>query len=195
MAIDKGVLQPAAPGLLSALQLKQKGKNPDTLSDTVVPMLDLTHWYNADVVKVESARRLLDPTQKYSGLTEMTAPGALVVPDNEIWWLRSAVAHIFLEEGDGGSGAGVNVQQLAACVQTRQLDIGGQGPGLYMGPIYDAGGFTFTPSGWVYSEPLRDIWAPPGAKLLVLFSGETENTGLDSTQYLQISAIVDKFLV
>jgi hypothetical protein len=44
--VEKGVLQPAAPGLLSLLQLKQRGRNPDTLGDVVTPVIDLTEWYH-----------------------------------------------------------------------------------------------------------------------------------------------------
>lgn len=45
MAIDTPPLQVLPPGLLGYFQIKSGGRNPQTLDETLVPVLDLTEWY------------------------------------------------------------------------------------------------------------------------------------------------------
>jgi hypothetical protein len=79
-------------GLLSLLALKETGKNPSQLLDSVQPSFDLVQWY---LTRIELTERAL-----FGGAPSVTfASGAhgqvaftfggnnCVVPNNQIWWV------------------------------------------------------------------------------------------------------------
>lgn len=71
-------------GLLDILGVKNQGRYPDTLSETVFGTLDLFELYAAQRIQyaVESGAPLT-----LTGVAATTC--ALTVPTNEIWWVRS----------------------------------------------------------------------------------------------------------
>lgn len=81
-----------APGLLGFFQLKQSGKNPDELSDTVIPSLEMFDWY--------MQARLVDSFITIGGGASSTRTSAngvtgfvsfttnpIEVPQGEAWWV------------------------------------------------------------------------------------------------------------
>lgn len=175
MAIIKGLLQPAAPGLLSALQLKQRGANPDTLSDTVVPTVDLTHWYLANQPSVQSGVFELGVGVLYGQYVTLEDPsvGPLTVPDNEIWWVRSHTVSVVIPN----TAVTFAFFQLKPMLLLRELSPGDGFRGMYMGE--NAFGSTLRsddvgaiPDGFeVLAPSLRDFWAPPGAQFGAQYMG------------------------
>ena len=70
------LIQRIPPGLLSFLGLKSTGQNPNNLSDTVVPVLDLEHLYLAQDLQVSSN------TQNVANAGQSIS---LAVPNGEAW--------------------------------------------------------------------------------------------------------------
>lgn len=93
-----GPIQLIPPGLLGLLQLKQLGRLPDKLADTVAGVVELRDWYL-------TARRV-DQTTLFGNATLVTAAlgagntgfqafhvGAAggpvcIVPQNQLWWVE-----------------------------------------------------------------------------------------------------------
>lgn len=97
MAIEKGVLQPAPPGLLSLLQLKQRGKNPDTLSDTVVPVVDLTEWYAVLDREFLQWELVMDGGAggaefAFNFVAGADAASSIIIPNDEVWFVWNVSA-------------------------------------------------------------------------------------------------------
>lgn len=84
-----GPIQTIAPGLLGLLQLKQTGKNPETLAEIVAPVIEMRDWY--------MQARNLDDISLLPGVTlSVNVPTAgkgnygyanAVVPNGQIWWV------------------------------------------------------------------------------------------------------------
>lgn len=168
MANEPGTLQPAPPGLLSALQLKQRGQNPDRLADSVVPTIDLTHWYLADSPSVQEATILGTSGAVYA----TTVNTGLTVPDDEIWWVRSFNALLF---GTAGTITGFEVEFLAPSMLYRQalFTLGrGQRIGVSAPAMSISRQATAPTTGAAFQSPsMADFWAPAGAQFGVAFYG------------------------
>lgn len=189
---EKGILQPAAPGLLSALQLKQKGLNPDSLGDVVVPVMDLTHWYNADLSLVAYADRDLIPIAATPIYSSVSFSPALIVPDNQIWWVRAFVAEVFLSDATATG----DVQGLQPVIETRQLDPANNAQGQHRADM--AGPFDLPTGGTgaFFSGSLRDVWAPAGSELKVnVMSNLVVDLVTPATYILSGHVVYDRFLL
>ncbi|HEX8802142.1 MAG TPA: hypothetical protein VF772_26200 [Terriglobales bacterium] len=87
-----GAISQIPQGLLSLLQIKEMGRNPDSLAETVQPQVDLGQlWLN---------RLIVDITTLLTGatVTSVNVPTAgagtyqftpLTVPNNQTWWIES----------------------------------------------------------------------------------------------------------
>lgn len=168
--MERGLLQPVAPGLLSLLQLKQRGFNPNNLSDTVVPTIDLTSWYRVDEVTVlDGSTVALVSAAIYA--TDLSV-ASITVPDNEIWWVREMSVQL---NWNVATATALNVQRLAPVMFYRQNFSAGQ-RGRLLGdsyaPITSAGLGGMPASGGLLESPsLRNFWAPPGAFFAAHFCG------------------------
>lgn len=93
--------QPA--GLLGFLQLKNAGRNPEQLSETLLPTMDLVQWYlESDVRLNTGATAALASGTLGQQLTTTTTQ---VVPSNEQWILRGISIGADLVAGDAISAA------------------------------------------------------------------------------------------
>jgi len=158
MPNERGALQPAAQGLLSLLQLKQRGSNPDTLADTVVPTIDLTHWYGQESLQAVGDQFVLTTAVVYANLLLVGAFGNLVVPSGEIWWVQDYRVVI---EGTVGTTTAINVNALhAAVLSARESGVGRASLiGEPSRPFTTVGA-----AGMVFAAPsLRDFWATAGS--------------------------------
>lgn len=168
----RGLVQPAAPGLLSLLDLKQRGSNPDTLSGTIVPTVDLTHWLQADEPEIMQAAGLSFITgTDYAGAALLVSPAALEVPANEMWWVREYTVAIQCAAGISA----VNIQQLMPVLFYRNGSSVGSasfrrgrlvGQSCPVTNIVPASGLMD-----FHAPSLRDFWAPPGSLFGFYFSG------------------------
>lgn len=87
--LSYGPVQVLPKGLLGFLQLKNAGKNPDRLSNTLSPSLDLFEWYMAgtaqDIIPAPATAAL--PTGS-TGFQAFTV-NPVIVPQQEIWWVQN----------------------------------------------------------------------------------------------------------
>lgn len=169
--MERGILQPAAPGLLSLLQLKQRGANPDSLSDTVVPVIDLTHWYGIDQQKVAFSYGNFSGAALYSSSFLLTAPATITVPDDEYWWVSDVQVAI---SGNSATITAWGVQALAPVVFFRESDQGVRGTMIgQSNPASSSAALGgLAASGFALRSPsLRDFWAPPGAQFGAALTG------------------------
>ena len=86
-----GPIQTIPQGLLGLLQLKQAGRNPDQLSETVAPTVDmLTLWLNRQNVDLSinvigGASTRNQPTATPGEFVFSVLP--IVVPPGQTWWI------------------------------------------------------------------------------------------------------------
>jgi len=157
------LIQPAPPGLLSALALKAQGRNPDKLSETVIPTIELSHWYNAANSQVESGYTTLTTDLLYATSNTLTTNGVTTweTPEDEMWWVRSYSVGIVV----AGTVTDIQLTQLAPVLFARQS--GAQafaGRGRYVGDNGPNFGGAPDVGTLVVSPSLRDVWLPPGSR-------------------------------
>jgi len=174
--VASGPIQTALSGLLDFLQLKNLGRNPTLLADSVQPVLNVNDWYKSEQPEVVGGRTGLGSTVVYAGY-ENTA--TLEVPSNEVWRVRDYTVALVI---DLATCTGVEIYALAPAMRYRQeaFDVGA---GVMVGrsrPFYDSTltGPLPTNGNKFFAPSLRDFWAPPGAFLGFEFNGfVTDPTG------------------
>jgi hypothetical protein len=189
MADMRGLLNPVPAGLLSLLELKQRGSNPDTLSGTVVPVLDLSHWYRNDQPDYLASSVDLVTATVYATILQLNNP-LIIVPDGEIWWVREFGVHLELSET--ATDFGYNQFQAVALYAQTDLAAGVgraqiKGPtiGQYGDPLL-AGGMPAVGGIVASAESIRGFWAPPGMTFGAHFNG----SAVDATNPPFISGFV-----
>lgn len=170
MAADNSI-QPAPPGLLSLLALKTKGMNPSQLADSVVPVVDLTHWYGMDALTLQQGTdntSLASAARYMSVLTFASTP--LVVPNNEIWWVKAYTVTLAYP----GTLTNYDIQSFRPVIRLPQVGIDSQ-RGLVVGDTALAFAYntaaTLGSGNTVVGPSLRDVWAPPGSDFAYYISG------------------------
>lgn len=170
-----GTVNPAPPGLLSLLELKQQGENPNRLSDTVVPVVDLTHWYGQDRLESVAGYQFLGDGIFYSDVIPfITQP--LTVPEGEVWWVDHYSVLLFFDTAPATTLLAYH--QLAPVVIPRNIPL----PLATFGANYLVGesapafssvvaGAVPASGGYVTSPALRDFWAGPGTTFGYAFAG------------------------
>jgi len=193
-----GVLNRIPPALLSMLELKQRGANPDTLSDTVVPVIDLSHWYGADTPTCYAGSLDLLSAEVYANPLLFNV-SQIVVPQDELWWLRSFSVAL---DANVLTVTGFYVYQLAPIIilpnlasstggvpASRQCTIVGEScPSERDGlPAVTTVGMT------IFSPSLRDMWVPPGSSFGAQFVGSVTDPA--NTPHLIGDVVVDRFKI
>lgn len=145
MADQSRPIQTATAGLLSLLQVKNRGQNPDVLEGNVQPVLDMVPWWlRGDSIPGDLITVLSAVSENFSF--------DLVTAGNSDWlYIHCARVNLFT------AVAGANVQLLLF------KSIPGQSSIIWASPIEVAvaqhGAFTAT-------AEVRDLWVPPGYQLL-----------------------------
>lgn len=143
---EMGPAQGQTPGLLSLLALKSMGNQPDTLSSSYAPTIDLREWLLTNNSQVNAYAGTV-PNGASSGPVSPTA-GTLIVPSDEIWyvWNITLIATM-------GPAATENLQGLAVLLANTGLisRIVALNPNAYVGV---AGGSTQV---YAYAEPRRFV--------------------------------------
>jgi len=180
-----GTLNRIPDPLLSLLELKQRGANPDTLSDTVVPTIDVTRMYNAARPSCFAGTLdLLSDTRYASPLAFNVTQ--VVVPDNELWWLRTFTVEVIgVDLPDEVTD--YYVAQLAPLIIIDQLAVGNDGvplnppvqPTIIGESVSLPGDGTFIPvvGNSFFAPSLRDMWVPPRSIFGAQFVGHITVTG------------------
>jgi len=193
-----GVLNRIPPALLSMLELKQRGANPDTLSDTVVPTIDLSHWYNASAPATLVGTYDLLTTEVYAASLLFNV-SQVVVPQDELWWVREFTVGMFVDAADLTS---YFLYQLAPLIILPELASGTAGPSVsFQGAIvgdsapqvpFESTSPVPTIGFQITSPALRDLWVPPGAAFGAQFVGS-----IDAANNPQLVgwAVVDRFKI
>jgi len=167
MAIERGILQPAPPGLLSLLQLKQRGQNPDALGDTVVPVIDLTHWYGLDSVEAVDGMGTFPSNVAYVGAVGVTSGAMQLTPEGEVWWVHEFSAAWLYDEATTTS---IYANNLAPCMFRRELGplVGreiliGEPLQNYSSADNPLSGVLTESGSSINTTSLRNFWALPGS--------------------------------
>jgi hypothetical protein len=86
--VDNGPLQIFPPGLLGFLQLKNAGRNPQVLIDSLAPVLNAFEWYMQATQLQAPYPMSVARTNGQTGSAAFTTPaGGLVIPAHEWWWV------------------------------------------------------------------------------------------------------------
>lgn len=95
-----GPIQIIPPGLMGLLQLKQEGRLPGTLSETVVPVIEMRDWYltarRVDTVglfgaALQTAAALVTGNNGVRQLTIGATGAPAQVPTGQIWFVEQFV--------------------------------------------------------------------------------------------------------
>lgn len=140
-------VQPQA--LLGLLQLKNSGRNPEFLGDTVTPIIDLGDWYR--VTNDELLPSAQTPALAAIGTAAFSAanPNSAIVPGNEWWYVTWATLSIA-----PGAGEALNAQ----LVWRANASLGG---------VHALTAPVAATASTANLVTARDFWLPPGAQILV----------------------------
>jgi hypothetical protein len=172
------VIQTIPQGLLGMLQLKELGRNPSFLADTVAPQLDLFNFYVERTAQQEVG--LFGAALTTAGLAT-GAHGTVgftiapTVPVNETWWVT-----VFT----------VNVQTIAAADYVRMAPaLGIPGVSAFtVGP--DVNDVISARARTVTSPPItKPFWAPPGSVFAVQVFDILTATSIAITASLRASRV------
>jgi len=125
-------------GLLSFFGLKNGGRNPQHLSEDLVPVIDLLDWYQANGAEAAASASTVINAVGFTSL-------GIVVPNGE-WWF---VQHFTVITGTLTAGQSLSVAPMWTDATPQAVMLGGYSPVLVAG---DAGA--------VRAD--RNFWVPPG---------------------------------
>lgn len=160
-----GPIQTLPAGLLSALQLKNKGQNPANLVDQVAPTLDMFPWYTNDQL-----RRL----DEQSTLVAPFGAGFKSVPalatGNDWWYVRSMST--YMAAASGATVAGDTIEfQNGWIVGSLNSQVEGE-----------RARFTKSAASELYQKALaKDFWVPPRSTLGIWVSEVVNAAARDMT--------------
>lgn len=154
-------------GLLDFLGIRSGGRNPQQLTEQLVPTFDLRDWYlESQTIEVNGNLAGFAATANAGFLsTTTTFPqnlGACVVPSNEAWLLRAGSAYRWefsLNAGQNHFGQLVIRNTTSQAFRYAPFNYGGYSQS---DAAYVRGGQTVT---------LSDVWLHPGEQIQVLFDG------------------------
>lgn len=165
-------IQLVPPGFLGLLQLKQMGKNPVEMLETVAPVFPLADWYLRSIeIQLNTTYTQLMAASAAGGYQAFTNPAALTVPEDEWWWVANYAAR-------GGLVAGDTVNGLRTALQTNRT--GTVRFGRFGNPINLAG------QGSVVCFD-SGFWAPPGAEFGLHVTNVVSAAGVTFTADLRYS--------
>lgn len=154
--MPSGPIQNLTPGLLSLMQLKNLGRLPGQLLDTVGPSLDMEgYWLRGQLgADVPTGVVTLAPAN-FGFSTFSTNP--IQVPSNQWWWCQS------ISVRSDALAAGESVLGLQPAVQW------GQGGSAKYASLGSPSGLVSGANAQAVATAL-DIWLPPGCNVGVWVS-------------------------
>lgn len=154
-----GPIQIIPPGLTGLLQLKQMGRLPDRMSDTVAPVLELRDWYMTASRETEigifGAAPSVALITANIGIRDFVPQ--VLIPGNQIWY----VEQMTVKCSPTGAEVATDAVRFAPC-----LYIPGAGSGELVGT--DVSDYTLAArSREIRASASRGFWAFPGDALAV----------------------------
>lgn len=86
--MDSRPIQVIPPGLLGFFQLKNTGRNPDTMPGALDLSFDVRDWYFEARLEDAGAQGTVAKATGQSGMFGFTT-NPIIVPQDEAWWVRS----------------------------------------------------------------------------------------------------------
>lgn len=155
-----GPIQLIPTGLMGLLQLKQTGKMPGWLAQSVQPTIDLSDWYLQ--ARREDEQSLFGGTPTTvplvtgnTQLRQFNAAAIPVVPQNQLWWVEHY--SVF-----GSTNAAADVMSFGPAI----ANAGGSSFQLVGLPYIDLAAGTRTRSFCTYAS--RGFWAGPGDQFWIM---------------------------
>lgn len=154
-------IQNLSTGFLSLLGIKNMGKLPENLPDSVQPVINMAEWYKFAEARQQIVQEILGAGSAFTGfLLPLNAiPNSQGPPDGEAWWVHEATAMLAFDAAEPT----VNVFGLMSCASFES----NAGSTVLLGnPNTTTGSFSAVPTnGAVICAPsIRDFFAPPGTK-------------------------------
>lgn len=168
-------LQQAPQGWLGALGLKATGKNPDTVRDDIVGVIESGAFYFPPEVR--------QFTQTVTTPLPAGATVSLVVPDKESWIVYAAGGNIPLLALD-------NVVDNSGLVLSYALNANLPTMQLAVGPVVPKGAITTSGGLYVAHTFPRALLLPPKALVSIRVMGETT---LNANRTAQVNALIYAF--
>jgi len=176
---NEGLVQPAPPGLLSLLNLKSRGQNPDTLSRELTAVLESLEWYlYGQVQSTGDSSTAIDNTGIWSAGYHGAGAGT-TVPNNQIWFVHSTCAAI--QDFSGAAGITINLHALQsgwtmaqspAATLTNKFAVSHPG---FTRAIAGA-----LPATHIIAPSLDGFFAPPGSNAVAYYNGSWLGGGAPS---------------
>jgi hypothetical protein len=154
-----GELQPFAPGLLSLFDLKQRGENPDTLSNQVMLTVEALEWYVlAKDIRTTNAFQGMASIPAASSVARTSAIGGLSVPAGQWWRIHSLTATL---QDPSGTATAVDLLQWAPVYQDGNQSAGSAAHVGPSAPRWTATWGAGSPAINFRSPSFGPFWAPP----------------------------------
>lgn len=169
-----GTIQVIPQGLLGFFQLKNGGRNPGTLTEVLSGTLDLRDWYFNSQREVWSTYTV-SVASGITGFQSFTTPGALVVPDNEFWYVHNyTIFSNQLAAGDSFTG-----------FAPAYRDVPGSATTFIVGDFQNASGVNTRPTAFA----AQGFWLTPGQELGFWLQINTLALAKTVTSQLQITRL------
>jgi len=161
-------VNPKADGFLSLLGIKNLGRNPEFLMESVQPTIDMQRWYmEANCIERMGYADVPNPDPSLVGYLPATDPlvgTSIIVPEGQLWFMLDASARFLWAAGTENtftSGARVIAQRDYLAVPQRVLRI--------EPPYVETDGATSSPPGPALTEgfivPLQGRFIPAGYEI------------------------------
>lgn len=161
MSAPSGPIQTPAPGFLSLLNLKNKGLLPDVLQGNLQPVVDLAGFFQRGAAQnLTTNYNRVQAAAAVTGFLALNTPSALVVPQNETWYVQAATIRAL------ATGAGSVLDEYALGFQLA----GGVNPYF---PVGNPNSISAAKTSSVSFA--SDFWLPPGSILGVYVGTVTVN--------------------
>jgi len=167
-----GPVQVNPAGFLSLLDLKDRGKFPGEVTDTVSPVMDLAEYW----LRTKQEPILAGAVVPVSGTSDFLQ--LFQVPDNEWWYVHYLLGGILTDT----SGV-IGWLQLQTNVS------GGGGSAVYSWPVQEQ--LAALPASTPMWLSARDFWMPPGSDIVM----QGENLTDPGTEFRFNGALVTKLRV
>ncbi len=173
-----GPIQLPPAGLLSLLDIKSSGDNPNALLQTVQPTIDVLELYAYPQRRI---RGMFDSPATGAGVVSTwNASQQLLVPASERWFIYNCTVSLSIAAADTFAGA---------LTLLRAINAGGL---VYMSEVSERATITGGASGDILNIEAKNFWAGPTDLFLVGY-GLLTNTSTTSTIVLTCEYTPFKF--
>lgn len=173
-----GPIQVIPPGLMGLLQLKQEGRLPSQLAETVAPVLELRDWYLTarrvdDLALFPAGQPQVGIATGGIGLKTLLSGGvAAAVPGNQIWYVEELTIQ-------------VNTALATDSLAFSPMVLGNGNRSHQVGPTVFDSAFAGARQRSLFAKADRGFWAFPGDVFAV---GVTDVVSAGLTAFMTLRA-------